>query len=116
MVSGPSNWGTAVELWAPGEWQLLGADVEDPTMLTGTSVRGTSFSAPCAAGVGALVLSRFPSLTPQEVHDQLIGQALPQLDVFLDGTFRETDRPMLSACRAVAANTTEESQCTGTQP
>jgi len=34
---------------------------------------GTSFAAPLAAGVGALVLSRFPDLTPQQLRDRLLN-------------------------------------------
>src|SRR5205823_4755254 len=96
--AGPSNYGSVVDIWAPGEWDVVRGDLTDPSMLVGKNVAGTSFSAPCVAGVGALVLSRFPDMRPSELHDRLLSTARPVLNVFLAGQMRETMRPLVDAC------------------
>jgi hypothetical protein len=61
-----SNYGSWVTLFAPGDSIL--------TTVNGGGygyVSGTSFSAPIAAGVAALVLSKNPSLTAQQLVDVL---------------------------------------------
>ncbi len=68
-----SSYGAEVSFAAPGQTIYT----TDRTGLAGYSsgnysyVDGTSFSAPYAAGVAALVLSVEPGLTPAEVEDQL---------------------------------------------
>jgi hypothetical protein len=109
--SGPSNYGSVVEIWAPGEWNVIRGEVRDPNVLTGKFVAGTSLSAPCVAGVGALVLSRFPDLSPPELHERLLSTARPVINVFLAGEAKETMRPIVDACHAVAATPTEALQC-----
>ena len=68
--SGFSNYGTWVDFFAPGESILT-------TMNGGgyAYVSGTSFSAPLAAGVAALMLGKNPTLTPQQITDILIQTA-----------------------------------------
>ena len=65
-----SNYGNYIDLCAPG------VDILS-TMLNGTYAygSGTSFAAPFVAGVAALLLSKYPSLTPQEVAETLYDQA-----------------------------------------
>ena len=61
-LAGFSNYGTYVDLTAPG--------VNIVTTLSGGGyggVSGTSFSSPITAGIAALVLSRNPSLTAQQL-------------------------------------------------
>jgi subtilisin family serine protease len=68
-----SNFGTSLAFSAPGE-SVYSTDRTGPSGYSGgsyTFVRGTSFAAPYAAGVAALVLSRNPGLTPLEVENIL---------------------------------------------
>jgi subtilisin family serine protease len=101
-----SNWGSYVDIAAPGSsmWSsicqnytfllsdqivylFLGWDTVNPYMYGD----GTSFSCPLVAGVAGLVRSRFPSLTPALVRNHLIatGDAVaydhpigPKVDAF----------------------------------
>ncbi len=95
-----SNWGDRVDIAAPGEgmWSsiarnyayddlsllffelLWGYDDVNPYM----SGDGTSFSSPIVAGAAALVRSRFPSLGPLQVMQQLV----------LTGDVRAYDNPI----------------------
>ncbi len=68
-----SNFGPAMDFAAPGDSIL----VTDRTGTSGYSsgdyflYRGTSFSTPYAAGVAALILSRFPSFTASQVEAKM---------------------------------------------
>ena len=84
-----SNWGSWVDVAAPGAgiWSSIcqnyliddvsqlfyilffGWDGESPYMVGD----GTSFAAPLTAGVCGLIRSRFPSLTPAQVAQQLVS-------------------------------------------
>jgi thermitase len=65
-----SNFGSYIDLCAPGVSILS-------TLINGTYAygSGTSFAAPFVAGVAALLLSKHPNLTPQEVAETLYNQA-----------------------------------------
>jgi len=65
-----SNFGSYIDLCAPG------VDILS-TFINGTYAygSGTSFAAPFVAGVAALLLSKHPDLTPQEVAETLYNQA-----------------------------------------
>lgn len=65
-----SNYGNYIDLCAPGVNILS-------TMLNETYAygSGTSFAAPFVAGVAALLISRNPNMTPQEVAETLYNQA-----------------------------------------
>lgn len=66
-----SNFGDHIHLSAPG------AGIYTTTWgQSYTSISGTSFSAPIAAGVAALVMSANPSLTPAQVENILLSTAV----------------------------------------
>jgi subtilisin family serine protease len=61
-----SNFGVEVDISAPGSGiQTTGFDDSY------TSVNGTSFASPIVAGAAAIVWSKFPNYTPQQVAEQL---------------------------------------------
>ncbi|MFD4694387.1 S8 family peptidase [Streptomyces sp. NPDC058463] len=65
-----SNWGTCVEVYAPG------ADIVSAKLGGGsTALSGTSMSSPHVVGVSALYLEQNPAATPQEISDWIAGQA-----------------------------------------
>ncbi|MHA7262121.1 S8 family serine peptidase [Arthrobacter sp. TMN-37] len=69
-----SNYGTCVDLYAPG----VGITSASHTSATATaSLNGTSMAAPHAAGAAAVLLSRSPALTPAQVSASLVGGATP---------------------------------------
>jgi subtilisin family serine protease len=73
---GYSNIGSCLDLFAPGSditstW--IGSD-------TATNISsGTSMAAPHVAGAAALVLAANPGFTPQQVRDQLVDNATPNV-------------------------------------
>jgi len=60
-----SNFGNCVDLWAPGVSLTSTWLMSEGGMITAS---GTSFSSPYAAGAAALLLSRYPTLTPPAVE------------------------------------------------
>lgn len=65
-----SNFGSCVDLFAPGEGVLSAWS----TSSTATRVvSGTSMAAPHVTGAAALVRSKFPSLTPEQVTNALVA-------------------------------------------
>lgn len=60
-----SNYGVCVNLWAPGVAVTSTWLMADGGMITAS---GTSFASPYVAGGAALMLSRFPTLTPPQVE------------------------------------------------
>jgi hypothetical protein len=67
-----SSWGSSVNVWAPGVQIPVGPT---PIPTAGTSVSGTSFSAPLAAGVAAMVRAVNRSLSVDQVRDLLVNTA-----------------------------------------
>ncbi len=73
-----SNYGKSVDIYAPGvavnstlpddEYALIECF---PTNLDCLILDGTSFSAPLVSGIAALVKTRFPNLTPDELREWL---------------------------------------------
>jgi hypothetical protein len=108
LRSGFSNYGTWVDLYAPGEAMLTYARSGTPTL-----VDGTSFAAPVVSGVVALLRTVRPSLTPAQIRELLVRTADPvggvlRLDAgaaLHDAVFRAT--PMPGAGAYPGAGTTE---------
>ncbi len=68
VKSSSSNWGQCVDLYAPG----FNVDVADlPSGFT--IATGTSFAAPFVSGVGALLLQRFPTDSPDLIANMIVG-------------------------------------------
>ena len=69
-----SNYGTCVDLYAPGV-AITSAWSTSPTAVN--TIDGTSMASPHVAGVAATVLQRSPRSTPQQVHDRIRAGATP---------------------------------------
>ena len=69
-----SNWGTCVDLYAPGG----GINSAWNTSATATNIlSGTSMASPHVTGVAALALSASPTATPAAVASQIVSSATP---------------------------------------
>jgi len=81
LPASSSNYGTRVDLFAPG------TDIDATTPRnTYQALTGTSMAAPCVAGVAALLRSYFPNLTAVQVKDILLKSAYkPDVMVRLPG-------------------------------
>jgi serine protease len=69
-----SNWGTCVNIFAPGQ-DITSAWWESDTQLN--TIGGTSMAAPHVAGVAALYLQNNPAHTPAQVRDAIYRSATP---------------------------------------
>ncbi|MBT8395783.1 MAG: S8 family serine peptidase, partial [Gemmatimonadetes bacterium] len=69
-----SNYGTCVDIFAPGS--SITSSTHDSDTSKGTW-NGTSMAAPHAAGVAALYLDADETLTPQQVMDGIVANATP---------------------------------------
>jgi subtilisin family serine protease len=71
-MSGFSNFGSCVDLFAPGETIRSAYFVDDTSSFL---MGGTSMASPHVAGVAALYLSANPSATPAQVASAIVGNA-----------------------------------------
>jgi serine protease len=69
-----SNWGTCVNIFAPGQG-ITSAWWQSDTQLE--TIGGTSMAAPHVAGVAALYLQNNPAHTPAQVRDAIYRSATP---------------------------------------
>ena len=67
-----SNYGTAVDLFAPGE-SIVSAAIANDTAVT--TMSGTSMASAHVAGAAALLLGNYPHAPPADVHSALIAAA-----------------------------------------
>jgi subtilisin family serine protease len=70
--AGFSNYGSCVDLFAPGSGILSAADTGDTDS---TMMSGTSMAAPHVAGVAALYLEQNPTASPAQVKSAILGNA-----------------------------------------
>lgn len=114
-----SNWGRAVDIAAPGMDILSLRARRTDTMLDIPGVKyvagaayvgidkryyrasGTSFSAPIVAGVASLLLSKDPSLTPDEVRRMLLNSAR---DIDIAGVDQYSGYGLVDARAALATD------------
>jgi subtilisin family serine protease len=74
--AGYSNWGSCVDLFAPGsgiQSSYIGANNAY------ANLSGTSMASPHVAGVAALILGSYPSYTPAQVRSSMIAAATPNI-------------------------------------
>ncbi|MDT7784903.1 MAG: hypothetical protein QOF58_3322 [Pseudonocardiales bacterium] len=69
-----SNYGTCLDVFAPGLGILSSWKSDDTATLTAS---GTSMASPHVAGAAALYLAKNPAATPQQVRDALVNTATP---------------------------------------
>lgn len=69
-----SNFGSCVDLFAPGETI---STIWNGTDTTTTYAAGTSFSSPFVAGISALYLEQHPNALPAEVQAAIVSNASP---------------------------------------
>jgi|TARA_B110000467_G_scaffold140054_1_gene139871 subtilisin family serine protease len=85
QTSNSSGRGPAIDIWAPGthitssissshDFVTSGTYPEDANYKIGNST-GTSFSAPQAAGLAAMYLQLFPTLTPAQLKEKMISES-----------------------------------------
>ena len=67
-----SNWGSCLDLYAPGQ-NIISASLSGDANYSSGS--GTSAAAPHAAGVAALILAGTPDATPAQVAERIVGHA-----------------------------------------
>ena len=82
-----TNFGDCVDIFAPGQWVRSASHLDDNRIVTKS---GTSMSTPIVAGAIAMLLEEDPSLTPQQVKEELIKRSTK--DVLDFGVLRPAAR------------------------
>lgn len=106
IVSGFSNYGSPVTLFAPGHllygfrYDTLATD--DPATWVLTTVSGTSFSTPMMAGVCAHLLQYNPAISPAVLKEKIVEYSAGYSVV--PGTFPATDGILLWQSQNPSAN------------
>lgn len=77
-----SNYGSCVDIFAPGE-KVLAATIEDSRY---AFVSGTSLSSPMVSGIAAMLLQQNPNLTPAQVKSKIIELASKNVLFYLSGS------------------------------
>ena len=77
-----SNWGTCLDLFAPGDSITSAWKRSDTAKKT---ISGTSMAAPHVAGAAALYVEAHPAATPQQVRDAIVGGSTPNKISFVYG-------------------------------
>lgn len=95
-----SNYGTALDLVAPGEAIYTTCNGNQCTNGTYTYTSGTSLAAPLVSGTVALLYALNPNLTPDKVQDALQNGAQ---DLYATGRDNESGYGRLDAYRSLAA-------------
>jgi len=104
-----SNYGVSVDIFAPGEFINTTAPNNDYF----SNARGTSFSSPLVAGIAALVKTRFPDLSPDQLAQQLRVTADP-IDNDNPGLTGLMGKGRINAYRAVTETTIPAIRIVGT--
>ena len=81
--TGTSNWGTCLDLFAPGD-DILSAWITNDAATR--VVDGTSMATPHTTGVVAQYLQHHPDATPQDVRDAIVNNATPGVVTDLRGS------------------------------
>ena len=81
-----SNYGTIVDILAPGEDILSSIGIEGAGTIQLSSRSGTSMAAPHVAGVAVAYLQANPAATPAEVRDALVNSASAMVSSVPSGT------------------------------
>lgn len=72
--AGYSNWGSCVDIFAPGS-QIRSTWISNDASTA--TLSGTSMASPHVAGIAALYLEANPGATPAQVRDAIVGSATP---------------------------------------
>jgi serine protease len=124
-----SNYGTVVDLAAPGGdssgyvWSTLNSGTTVPLADNYAGYQGTSMATPHVAGVAALMLSKNPALTPDEIENKLkatarafpatcsgCGTGILDANAAVDAAFGVTPTPTTTIAEVETNNTTGRAQ------
>ena len=92
LTAGFSNYGkNEVDVFAPG----VNIYSSVPGGNTYANASGTSMASPVTAGVAALILEYYPTLTPQQVKDIIEKSAVaPKIEVNIPGSDKKANSPI----------------------
>jgi subtilisin family serine protease len=102
-----SNYGSCVDLFAPGSDVTSAFNTSDSAYATGS---GTSMATPAVAGAAALILGAHPGYTPDQVRNVLLGNASPVVQNAGPGSLnlllfvRNTEAPTIAGKAVVLFN------------